>query len=307
MAFGYGKWTEKPFRYRIVMPWLVAHVPGAVVPDHSYWPLVIRWVIVAGVALTIAGVALYTLLRTWGASEAAALVGVCAWYLSHPVLMFAGIPLIESAAFAVLIVAMLAAERGWWPVFAATVAVGMFVKETTVLALVYPLVMARPWGKRLTMAALAVPGVAAYAVYRLVIDPFDKGYTYTATAWIGNIRTLLTPGEASLIGWRDILFSLGVLWVPLAVGLWRGNGLVPRRYAWFVGVTAFMPFVLTTDKERIIFLAFPVALGFGLPTMTRLLLKSDGRTADTAPSAPAQRQAPADAAVDPLVAASDHQ
>lgn len=266
--------VEKPFRYRVLVPWLVAHIAPPASPGGELWPVALRFGLVAAVSLTVAGVALYLLLRDWGASTMLALVGVCLWYMAHPVMLFAGVPLIEAAAFAALILAMLAAERRRWIIFGLIVLVGMTIKETTVLALVYPLLLTgRTWFERLRLIAVGIPGVAAYAIYRLVIDPVDYGYSYSWTAWIHNIGALFTtpidPSHLMFHPWANILFGLGVVWIPLAVALHHHDGLIPNRYGWFVALAIAMPFLLSTDNERVIFLAAPVALGLALPTIAR--------------------------------------
>jgi hypothetical protein len=265
LAMANGHEVIKPFRYRLIVPALARVLPGG----SSLHGMEIRFGLVDIAALFVAGVALYALLRTWRASGPLALIGVTLFFLSHAVLRFGGIPLVDSAALAALIVAMLAAERGWGIAFLAIVAVGMFVKETTALALIYPLVMANPRRERLRLVALAVPGVVAYATYRLLIAPASAGYGYSPSVWMTNLEHLVTPGGYAVAAWRGLLLGLGPMWLLVVVGLRRNDGLVARRYGWFLLAAALIPALLSTDYERVVFLAFPVALGLGLPTAQR--------------------------------------
>lgn len=259
---GHGADVMKPFHWRVVVPALARLLPGG---------FEVSFGIVNIVALAVAGVSLYYLLRHWRASQNLSLIGVALYFLSHTVLRFGGIPLVESGAQAILILAMLAAEKRQRFAFAALVILGMFVKETTSIVLLYPLLMSKPLRDRLTLSALALPGIAAYAIVRLVIDPVNIGFEYSATAWITNIGRLIIPVDPGY--WLGIVLSFGFLWVFVAIGVRRG-GLVPRRYAWFIVACFAAPVILTTDYERVIFLSFPVALAFALPPLERALLFS---------------------------------
>ncbi|GAA5193134.1 hypothetical protein GCM10023346_17030 [Arthrobacter gyeryongensis] len=256
---GHGADVKKPFHWRVVIPALARMLPGG---------FEVSFGIVNILALTVAGVGLYYLLRHWRASQNLSLIGVALYFLSHTVLRFGGIPLVESAAQAILILAMLAAEKRQRFAFATLVILGMFVKETTSIVLLYPLLMSKPLRDRLTLSALALPGIAAYAIVRLVIDPVNFGFEYSATAWITNIGSLIMP--VGLGSWPGIVLSFGFLWVFVALGIRRG-GLVPRRYALFIAACFAAPIILTTDYERVIFLSFPVALALALPSMERAL------------------------------------
>ena len=132
----------EPFHYRILVPGVVRPLPSL-----SHDPVrsaQLGFAAADVVALAVAGLALHLLLRTWRATPLLALIGVLSFYLSHAVLRFGTVPLVESSAFAVVILVMLAAERRLHLVLIVLVLLGMFVKETTAIALVYPLLMSAP-------------------------------------------------------------------------------------------------------------------------------------------------------------------
>jgi xanthosine utilization system XapX-like protein len=277
MALGHSRLVPQPFHYRIVVPGVVR-----LLPSLSHDPVRAAQLGFAAadlVALTVAGVALHLLLRTWRATPMLALVGVLGFYLSHTVLRFGTVPLIESSAYAVVILVMLAAERRLHVALVVLVLVGMFVKETTAIALLYPLVMSGALSQRLRLAACALPGVLAYVAYR-VVEPVSSGYTYGVTDWAHNLSSLLSVHSAST--WRTIILAFGPWWILMAIGLYRRTGLVPNRYAWLVLACAVAPLVLTTDYERVLFLGFPVVLGLSLPTLARALDSSSETPATAA-------------------------
>lgn len=261
--------VAKPFRYRLVVPWLARLLPLGDLSTQS--GVEYRFGLVNVVALTVAGCVLFALLRHWGRAPAVALLGVLLFYTSHTVLRFGGIPLVESAAIAVLFACYLAVVRRWRVGFVVLVLLGMLIKETTVLAVAFVLLQAWPWRDRLRFAALSLPGLVGYAWLRLVLDPTSDGYGYSATAWLHNLRLLLVPGGVSVAQWRAIVLSLGILWPLVLLALVRRSGS-PRRYGGMVLATALLPLVLSTDYERVIFLSFPFALLLALPQLERLFL-----------------------------------
>ncbi|MFZ2012191.1 MAG: hypothetical protein WAV00_00020 [Nocardioides sp.] len=258
----------KPFHYRVLVPAVVRMLPS--LSSDPVRAAQLGFAAIDVGALSVAGFALYLLLRTWRATPAIAVIGVLFFYLSHPVLRFATVPMIESSAWAVLILAMLAAERRLHLALIAVVLVGMFVKETTVIALVYPLVMTAPLAQRLRLSACALPGVIAYAAFRL-LNP-APGYTYSSTAWLHNLWTLASLQD--LARWRTIVLAYGLWWLLLPIALRLREGLVPNRYSWLIAGCFTMAAILSTDYERVLFLVFPIVLGLCLPTFVRLLTSS---------------------------------
>lgn len=263
---GHSDLVPAPFHYRVLVPGVVRLLPA--LSDDPLRAAHLGLAAADVAALAVAGLALHLLLRTWRAPALLALVGVLSFYLSHAVLRFGTIPLIESSAYAVVIAVMLAAERRLHLALVVLVLVGMFVKETTAIALVYPLVMSAPLAQRLRLSACAVPGVLAYAVFR-VLHRAGSGYSYGATDWLHNLADLLSVHDPH--DWRTIVLAFGPWWVLLAVALRRREGLVPNRYAWLVVACFLAALVLSTDYERVLFLAFPVVLGLSLPTLARWL------------------------------------
>lgn len=267
MTTGHGD-VGKPMRYRVLVPLLARLVPVGNVATRA--GIESRYAAVDIVALTLAGWLLWLILRTWKVSPVLALVGVLCFYGSHPVARFGGIPLVEAGALAVLFACYLAVERRQHLAFMLMFAVGMFVKETTLLAAALPFLHQEAWRLRLRLAAFALPGLVLYAVVRLVIDPTTSGVGYSALAWLHNLQTLVIPQGEFAPRWREIVLSLGVIWVFMLLGL-RRPVAIPLRYAGMTGISFLLALALTTDYERIIFLSFPFALGFALPELAHRL------------------------------------
>jgi hypothetical protein len=133
----------------------------------------------------------------------------------------------------------------------------------------------------LGLSACAVPGVVAYAVYR-ILEP-APGYTYSAAQVAHSLTSLLSAD--GLDRWRTIVLAFGPWWLLLAVALRRREGLVPNGYAWLVVGCFAIAAALRTDYERVLFLAFPVVLGLSLPTLARWL-SATARPAEPVASGP---------------------
>ena len=264
----------KPFRYRFVVPEIARIVPSP--PSALAWDSAItgdqivkfKFGIVNIIALIVAGSALFSLLRFFLFDEAASLVGVLLFYLSFWVVLYGGIPLVDAGAYGALALGCLAAARRWRITLAATLLIGMFVKETTILVPVFALLLPAPRIVKLRQLALCAPGVIAYVIVRLVALPTSAGKSYSVDRTVRAVPDLFEPRAIF-----ELIVAFGPLWILAAVGWWqarRGQSTVPGSLIWFVPAVGALTLANATSFGRTSFLSFPVVIAYALVGLRRI-------------------------------------
>ena len=267
---GHAPWATipKPFRWRIVVPLVAGLLPHA---DTAQVQAV--WGVIDAVALTAAAWFLHRFLRERGASAASALLGAVLFFASWVILRYAGGVLIDAASYAVLAAAAYASAARRTALLAVVMTVGMFVKETTALALVLIVLLDHPWAVRARQLAVGLPGVLGYVVFRL-LTPTDQGYAYSVGRIVEAVRTLGSAHGLVLAVAQGVL-TFGPLWLLAAIG-WRARALLPRRTAWLVPLVLVVPYLIGSNLARVWFLAFPVVIPFAVVGVDALLSRANG-------------------------------
>lgn len=247
----------KPYRYRIIVPFLARLLPHA-----SDTQVQVAYGLINIVALTLTGWFLFLLLRDRRFGVLPSLLGASLFYFSWVVMRFSGAVLVDAAGYAALALAVYAAAAKRDALLFLAFTVGMFVKETTALAVLVVLLLGNPRSVTLRQLALCAPGIVAYLILRLFLLPTDTGYNYTAGRAFDAVLALLTPsGVASAA--MQLALTFGPLWVLAYVGWRRGlTDTLPRRLAAVVPVCLVVPFIIGSNTGRIWFLAFPVVILF---------------------------------------------
>jgi hypothetical protein len=284
---------EKPFRYRVVVPELARLVPdppdvllrGSDVTGEKIVKL--KFGLVNIVFLLLAAWSLFLLLGTLSFGEADAFLGALLFLGSFWVLLLSGIPLVDAGAYGVLAFGCLACARDWRLPLAAAVLVGMFVKETSALLLVFALCFHPAWRTRIAQALACLPGLAAYVVVRLWVWPTSEGYSYSVGKVWGAIPDLFAARPLF-----EIAATFGPLWILAAIGVRaafarRGDSgapaspAVPARLLWFVAAVVALMLANggaerwvgavqrggaagASSFGRTLFLAFPVVIPYAL-------------------------------------------
>lgn len=266
---------SSPFRYRVVVPWLARLVPQSLVAHLSSagtaaadWSGAARFAVVNFILLTALGALFHRYLRRLGFAERHAIGGTLLLYVMRPVIQNGGLPSVDPGAWLCLVAALLIAIDGrvWWlvPLFL----VGMFVKETLLLAL--PLIATTSHSPRRRTAQLAatLPGIVLYFAVRWVIAPPHNERYYSL--WrnlahpmnlVGNAVHLVSSPERLL----EVFSAFAFAWLLFAVGIARGGfAVVPRRWRWFLPLVLALIILLSLDVGRVLFLAFPIVLPLSL-------------------------------------------
>ncbi len=267
--------VPKPFRYRVVVPFLARGGMHAV-GRTDVADLRVGFAVLNLLGLALAAWAVFLLLRRLGLSAPEGFTGGLLFLGSWPVLRFGGAVLVDAWSHAVLAGAAYAivARRHRTLLLIATA--GMFVRETTVFAALLVLVVPAPWSVRCRQLACFVPGVLGYLLFRFVVAPTDLGYRYNLDRFGRQVTDVL--------GWsglpytlRELALTFGAAGPLLVVGLIRNRRTreLPRHLFWLVPVALVIPFLIASNLARIWFLAFPAVIPLALLGLRAVLPGSD--------------------------------
>lgn len=286
--------VARPFRYRVLTPWLARLVPAVPHGLLRYFDVneekqvKYRFGIVNLVALAVSGLLMVMLCGSLGFSMREGLLAAFLYYTSFPVINSAGTPMVDAWAHAFLLLGLVAALRGSLPWLSVASLVGMFAKETTLLLVPAVLVLDAPARSKLTRILVLLPGVLAYAVFRFVLVPGGYGAPGDPATAFSNLVWRMNHGPYLLWILFDGGTAFGLLWPLAAYGAWslRGTSRDPLlRLAWLVPAVLLVPFLIGSNIGRIWFYAFPAVIPLAVAGIRRLL-EGGGGPAIPRPAAP---------------------
>ncbi|WP_116452341.1 hypothetical protein [Blastococcus litoris] len=255
---------EKPFRYRVVVPFL-AHVWLHLGERPEAGDVQATFAVLNMIGLALAAWAMCNFLRRFGFSAQEGFTGALLFLATWPVLRFGGVVLTDAWSHAVLAGAAYAIVARKHRLLLVVATVGMFVRETTVIAVLLVLVVAAPRATRLRQLACFVPGVLGYLLFRFVLAPTTDGYAYNLDRME---RQLVDVSSASGLPstLRELALTFGATGLLLVVGLVRNRrlGALPRNLYWLIPVAFVIPFLIASNLARVWFLAFPAAIPLAL-------------------------------------------
>ena len=265
----------KPFRYRVVVPFL-ARAGMLAFGRVDEFDLKVAFAVLDLAGLAVAAWVLGLLLRRLGFSALEGFTGGLLFLATWPVLRFGGAVLVDAWSHAVLAGAAYAivARRHGTLLLVATA--GMFVRETTVFAALLVLVVPAPWSVRLRQLACFAPGVLGYLLFRFVLAPTEVGYAYTVDRFTRQVSDVL--------GWsglpytlRELALAFGAAGPLLVLGVLHNRRVraLPRALVWLVPVALVIPFVIASNLARIWFLAFPAVIPLALLGLRAVLAEDD--------------------------------
>lgn len=264
--------VDKPYRYRVIIPWLVHLLPSAdtigVSPDR-YTQFVFAGV--NGVCLTLTALVMYLLARRCGFTPGEATGGGLMLFASWVTVRFSAAVLVDAPSYLVLVLAMYLAVTRRFVAFGAALLVGVFVKETALLAVITALLCGGARSERVRCVVAALPAIAVYLLARYLFFPTDDGYTYGLSSVEAAFRAIGNPGQAPRLV-VELVLTFGALWLLWAIGV-RANRTtheIPQQLAWVVPIVLLVPFVIGSNYGRIWFYAFPVIILFSLVALRRI-------------------------------------
>lgn len=270
--------VQKPFRYRVVVPFL-AHAWLHLGQRPDAGDVQATFAVLNLLGLTLAAWAVCNFLRRFGFTAQEGFTGGMLFLATWPVLRFGGVVLTDAWSHAVLAGAAYAIVARRHGLLLVVATVGMFVRETTVIAVLLVFVAAAPRATRLRQLACFVPGVLGYALFRFVLAPTSDGYAYN----LDRIeRQLVDVSSASgLPGTlRELALTFGATGLLLVVGLVHNRRVkaLPRRLYWLIPVAFVIPFLIASNLARVWFLAFPAAIPLALLGLRAVLGDEPART-----------------------------
>ncbi|MBN1097653.1 hypothetical protein JKP76_17420 [Blastococcus sp. TML/C7B] len=277
--------VPKPFRYRVVVPFLARGWVLAFGRPEVH-DVRVAFAVLDLLGLAVAAWAVSLLLRRLGLTAAEGFTGALLFLGAWPVLRFGGAVLVDAWSHAVLTLAAWAVVARRNGALVLIAGVGMFVRETTVFAALLVLVLPATWPDRVRQLACFAPGVLGYLLLRFVVAPTDVGYRYNLDRFDRQV--------ADVLGWSGLPYTLRELALvfgaagPLFVlGLLRNRrtGELPRRLVWLVPAALVIPFLIASNLGRIWFLAFPAVIPLAVLGL-RALLGDDDAAADAERPAP---------------------
>jgi hypothetical protein len=271
----------KPFRYRILTPYLARCVPFLPqsmtrVYDVSSDKIVkFKFAVVNVLGLGVAGLFTSLLCQTIGFTALESLVGALLFVTGFTAVNFGGAPMVDALSFLFLGAAVVCVLRNWAAGLVVSVLVGMFARESTAYVLVPILTQKAPASTRVRNVLLCLPGIVAYLVFREVLLPTRMGWNYGGADMLDNLRLVFTsPGR---LGWilTDGGLAFGLLWI---LALWGGWTLARRR-AWdhplfrlsfLIPFAVVVPNLIWANIGRLFYLAFPAVIPLALLSIRRV-------------------------------------
>ena len=263
----------KPFRYRLLVPYLARLVPmppafltaGFEIDSIKLTKFKFGIVNAVGLALTAWG--LFFFCGRLGFSRSLSIIGSFLFLTSFYILNYAGLPYVDALAYFFLTSCLYAilSDRNY--LLLCLFAIGIFAKETIVLALIYIVFREENWLQKIKKIAMCLPGVLAYLSVRLIVLPTSMGFNYTSGRFLevlAGYRSCFAPWVFAAI---NLAFVFGLMWVLSLKGLqiarqrknWEILALLP-----ILPVALLTPFIIGSDLGRIWFLGFPVIIPLSL-------------------------------------------
>ena len=272
----------KPFRYRILTPYLarlVPFLPASLTRGYDVTPdkiVKFKFAVVNLLGLGGGGLFTFLLCESLGFGLMECLAGGLLFITGFTVVNFGGAPMADALSFCFLAAAIACVLRNWSAGLAVAVLFGMFARESTAYVLVPILALRSRAADRVRRFLLCMPGLLAYLVFRLALYPTTLGWNYSVADSLDNLRLTLT--SAPRLGWilTDGGLAFGFLWI-LALWAWW---ILVRRRAWghpLMRLSVLVPFAILVPNlvyaniGRLFSLAFPAVIPLALVTIRSIL------------------------------------
>lgn len=273
---------NKPFRYRLAVPWLAARMPeppGFLKGPYRVDPeRTLKWKfgLVNFIAITLGAMGVFWLAELLGFSPTESLVGALLYLAAFYISVWGAVPMIDASSYAFLALGTALILRGrLWELLALTL-VGSLFRETVVMLAPIALMVAPTPRLRWQMVAAVVVGLLPYLYLRLVAypDPLPGDYTYGISQIIEAVQRNFASPRQIMIMLFELFFAFGAMLVLAPIGLARARReghekLV--RLAWLIPIVFVIPLLLDVNLGRIWFFAFPAMIPLSLLALRGLL------------------------------------
>ncbi|HTB34679.1 MAG TPA: hypothetical protein VK842_07430 [bacterium] len=211
---------------------------------------------------------LMLLMEGLGFSVLQAGLGALLYFTSFQVVTDGAGVLVDPWSYAAIAACLAAGQRKRWALLGLAFGVGLFFKETVVVAAPMLWLM-RPKDGRLRWLAL-LPGLALYGWFRYVLVPGGQGTPLGLDTAINSLAQFSRPGLWLYLAEE---FTLNFLWLaPLAWLGWRDSARFPglRRMALLLPLLAVTPLLARAEFARPWFTGFPIFIPLAVLGLWRL-------------------------------------
>lgn len=269
----------KPFRYRVVVPFLVGQVPNSLPGFEIYYELTdekriaFQFGVVNVLGMAAAAYFLFLFCSAVGFTFTEAFLAGFLYLTSFYLINFTAIPRIDSWAYATLIAGVLCLQKRQYAVLIGLSLVAAFVKETFFLTFLYALVIPEQLKEKAKAAACVLPALFAFLYFRLIMYPTDIGIDLGVGSFAGNFFSQLEQGSIRIAAvFIEGVQTFGILWVFLIIYILylRSENRFVTKNLILIPVVLIVPFLIESDIGRVWFFAFPVIMPAATLAMSRI-------------------------------------
>jgi hypothetical protein len=269
----------KPWRYRVVVPFLAGHVPDSLPGLDIYYSLTeekriaFQFGVVNVLGMATAAYFLFLLCAAAGFTFSEAFLAGFLYLTSFYIINFTAIPRVDSWAYATLIAGILCVQKRQYAVLIGLSLIAVFVKETIFLVVIYSLVIPEQLREKIRATACMLPALIAYVYFRLVMYPTEVGVDQTVGTFAGNLVSQLEQGYTRL---AVIIIeggqTFGILWVFLIIYVlyFRSANCFVTKSLILIPVVLIVPFLINLDVGRVWFFAFPAIIPAAALAISRI-------------------------------------
>lgn len=272
----------KQFRYRILTPYTakIIPLPSGILTKlfdigSSKKIIHFRFMILNSFFISLTCYFFFLLLIKWNFNFFESLLGGYLFLCSYFVLTWAFMANSDAASYLFLILGLLCIHQKKYSLFGLTLLTGLFFKETTILILIFSLLISSSKKERIYFLISALPGIAAYVIFRFSFNQ-DFGDIYTLERATNGVVQLFKPGIHHIYFLITCVFSFGTLWIFSSVGLidiWKNNQQPLKQLSILIPFIIISPFFINAQTiGRIWFLLFPIFIPAGLIGLRKLAL-----------------------------------
>lgn len=257
-----------PYRYRVLTPVLARAVPpmppGLMERDRRLDDKVplFKFAVVNLLGLATAAWFLMRMMDTMGFGPWQAFCGGLLFLGCHFPLTTATLPVTDAWAYAFLVGCMHGLLTRRHVLVAVLFALGVFTKETVLIAPLAALVLRQPWRARLAQLGAFLPGALAYLVFRVVLYPPEPGL-YSLESASGFAAEVFGRPDRFAFYMSRAAMTFGVLWIAAAYGFALNRARTEHpliRWSWLAPAILALPFVLALTVGKVWFFSFPIVI-----------------------------------------------
>jgi len=258
----------KPFRYRVVIPYIAGKVPTTVPGGELYYDLTedkkvaLQFGIVNIFGITATAYLLFVSCSALGLGVFVSALASLIFLTSFNTVNFTPVPLVDAWAYATLMGGVYCIQRKWY-VALTTLSLGaVFVKETYLLMLFFAVIIPDHMKQKLRSLSCVVPALAAYVYFRAFLLPTEAGYNYSLEIVLDNIVSQFSNAHRAAALVIEGGQSFGIWWVFFAfyVLCFRAEHRSITRNLIILPIVMVVPFLTYANIGRIWFMAFPAVI-----------------------------------------------